>query len=191
MNLPNIAVAGVLLLAAGATHAQGASVPAAIARDLQARSPAVTWPHGLHPEEADLFAHNQIDIARPCAQVWQHVAHAGAWPTWYANSADVQVRGTNGLLAQETYFEWKTFGLPIRSSVFDYEEGRRLGWFGHGPGMYAFHTWLLEPAAGGCRVTTEEITNGPAARKWRLGDPGALHEGHELWLKSLKQKSES
>jgi hypothetical protein len=74
--------------------------------------------------------------------------------------------------------------------VAEYEPRARLGWFGEGPGVHAYHAWLLSPLADGCRVVTEEESRGPAARAGRKSDPGALHNGHDLWLARLRALSE-
>jgi hypothetical protein len=41
------------------------------------------------------------------------------------------------------------------------------------------------------RFTTEEVVTGPGAVEFRQRQPSAVHEGHDLWLKALKDLSES
>jgi hypothetical protein len=41
------------------------------------------------------------------------------------------------------------------------------------------------------RFTTEEVVKGPGAVEFRQRQPSAVHEGHDLWLKALKDLSES
>ena len=47
------------------------------------------------------------------------------------------------------------------------------------------------PASDGCEMITEEVVQGPGAVAFRDKDPSALHRGHEIWLKGLKQVSEN
>jgi hypothetical protein len=98
--------------------------------------------------------------------------------------------GNPDVLAADTKFEWTTFGVHIDSIVHEYVPESRLGWFGERPGVKAYHTWLLSPAADGCQVVTEEATKGPGAIAGRNSNPGALHAGHELWITRLKVLSE-
>jgi hypothetical protein len=111
--------------------------------------------------------------------------------SWYPNAHDVQLPNSeNGILRSHTRFEWNTFGVHIESTVNEYVPDKRLGWFGKGPSVQAYHTWLLAPATDGCRIVTEEATKGPKAAAGRKSDPGALHAGHELWMIRLKALSE-
>ena len=51
-----------------------------IIEDIQRRSAHIHWPQGIVPEQADLFAHNDIVIAAPPGKIWEHLIHATAWP---------------------------------------------------------------------------------------------------------------
>jgi hypothetical protein len=44
------------------------------------RSKDLHWPDGFHPEQADLFAHNEIVIHASCEKVFANMADAQAWP---------------------------------------------------------------------------------------------------------------
>lgn len=158
--------------------------------DLASRSNKIHWPTSLSPEQADLFSHNEIMIDAPCQTVWNHIVHARRWPQWYPNSHDVRISGGGSVLRASTQFGWKTFGVHIDSTVAEYSPETRLGWFGKGPDVTAYHTWLLTPSHGSCHVVTEEATKGPAAVAGRKSDPAVLHRGHELWITRLKKLSE-
>ena len=62
-----------------------------IIEDIQRRSAHIHWPEGIVPEQADLFAHNDIVIAAPAEKVWEHLIQATTWPDWYSNASDVTV----------------------------------------------------------------------------------------------------
>ena len=58
------------------------------------------------------------------------------------------------------------------------------------PGMNAYHTFSLIETCEGCRIVTEEVLKGPDAVEFRQKRPGVMREGHDLWLRTLKQRSE-
>jgi len=159
--------------------------------DWPLRSSDIHWPAGHTPVDADLFAHNELLIDAPCLIVWQHLVQAQTWPEWYANSHNVNLLNSpDGRLHHDTQFSWDTFGVHINSHVHEFVLGTRIGWFGRGTGMDAYHTFLLVKAPAGCRVVTEEVVRGTGAVEFRKNDPNAMHRGHDLWLSSLKHVSE-
>ena len=154
--------------------------------DITHRSADIHWPDGLTPTDADLFAHNEIVIQAPPEQIWRHLIAAAAWPRWYSNSADVVVNDSAELLAAGVSFDWTTFGLQISSTVAEFVPQARLGWYGNGEGLRAYHTWLLVPREQSTYVVMEEIGLGDGARRLARTNPGHMHRGHDLWNISLK-----
>jgi glyoxylase-like metal-dependent hydrolase (beta-lactamase superfamily II) len=156
--------------------------------DWSLRSPAIHWPTGHTPADADLFAHNELLIHSACSSVWPYLVDAQTWPDWYPNSHNVKLlNSSDGKLHQDTRFSWDTFGVHIESRVHEFVPSSRIGWFGDGTGMSAYHTFLLLPTPEGCRVVTEEVVTGSGAIEFRKTDPGAMHRGHDLWLSSLQK----
>lgn len=170
-------------------HAQGAkSVPI---KNLRHASKLIHWPKGFAPQEADVFVHNEISINAPASVIWQNLIEATLWPTWYSNSADVRILGPNkSILQGNSDFAWKTFGFPIKSQIHEFVPNTRIGWFGDGFKIRAYHTWLIIPKSGGCNVVTEETQNGPSAVSFNTQQPTAMYDGHELWLTALKFRAE-
>jgi len=159
--------------------------------DWPLRSSEIHWPAGHTPADADLFAHNELLIHASCSIVWQHLVHAQTWSEWYPNSHNVKLLNSpDGRLHQDTQFSWDTFGVHIESQVHELALDSRIGWFGQGTGMDAYHTFLLLKTPAGCRVVTEEVVRGPGAGEFRKKDANAMHRGHDLWLSVLKQVSE-
>jgi uncharacterized protein YndB with AHSA1/START domain len=155
------------------------------------RSNDIDWPDGFHPEQADLFAHNEIVVHASCEKVFANIADAPVWPSWYPNSHNVKLLNSpDGKLHGETRFSWDTFGVHIESRVHEFVPNSRIGWFGDGTGMHAYHTFLLLKKDGGCDIVTEEVVKGGAV-EFREKQPDAMHEGHDLWLSTLKQRSEN
>jgi uncharacterized protein YndB with AHSA1/START domain len=155
------------------------------------RSPDIHWPSGFTPEDADLYAHNEIEIDVPCSRVWKHLIAAPTWPSWYSNAHDVRLVGTKSdHLQRNTSFSFDTFGAHFNAKVAEFVPNERLAWFGKGTGNVAYHAWLLKGTANACTVVTEEVAKGPNALLIRQHDANAMHKGHDLWLQGLKTVSE-
>jgi hypothetical protein len=124
--------------------------------------------------------------------VWQHIVDAGTWPRWYPNSVGIRLLDGAQTLGPDARWRWTTFGLAIESRVHEYALYSRLGWYGYAPGTEPafYHTWLLQPHAGGCLVVMEEVGLGKDAAHLRDTDEGLMHRGHDLWLAGLKWISE-
>jgi hypothetical protein len=155
------------------------------------RDNRIHWPKGFEPEQAELFAHNEIDIQAGCDVAFSNLVDAEAWPSWYSNSKDVKVLNTpDHRLWKNARISWETFGIHIESQVWEFEPSSRLGWFGDGKDIHAYHTFLLTRTPAGCHIVTEEVAKGPVAIQLCEQQPNAMHEGHQLWLTALKGRSE-
>jgi hypothetical protein len=163
-----------------------------IIEDIQRRSAHIHWPEGIVPEQADLFAHNDIVIAAAAGKVWEHLIHATVWPDWYSNASDVVVNAPSGLLGSGVTFDWITFGASIHSTVHEFEPTARVGWYGETDQWLSYHTWLLEPRDEGTTyVVMEETGTGVNTKRLADSNPGHMHRGHDLWNISLKFLCES
>jgi Polyketide cyclase / dehydrase and lipid transport len=158
---------GLALLLPSAAHAQESSRLSA--EYLRQATPLIHWPQGLEPQNVDVFVHNEGWIDAPQGVVWEILVDATQWPTWYSNSADVKIDGGQPRLAQGVGFDWRTFGVLIRSTVDVFEPNREIGWSVDKPQFRVHHAWLLVPERGGTRVITEEAQKGGDAIRFRLG----------------------
>jgi uncharacterized protein YndB with AHSA1/START domain len=180
--------AGIALICASAATAQES---ARLSADfLKQATPLIHWPKGLEPRSVDVFVHNEGWIDAPPEIVWKNLVDASRWPTWYSNSADVQIEGGHDTLAQGVAFRWKTFGFPIESTVDTFTPNREIGWSVHKAGFDVHHAWVLVPENGGVRVITEETQKGADAIAFRLAQPNAMYDGHDWWLSALKARAE-
>jgi Polyketide cyclase / dehydrase and lipid transport len=183
-------VAGLGLLGFVATTALASETERPV-KELNQASDQIHWPDGFAPQQADSFVHNQIFIKAPAKIVWANLVTAKDWPSWYSNSAEVQVaESAEGQLGPKTRFTWKTFGFPVKSQVEEFVPDSRLAWFGDGTGIRAYHAWLIIEQVGGCEVITEETQKGPSAIAFNLAQPTAMYDGHSWWLSALKVRSE-
>ena len=183
----SVAAGVALLCASGATAQESARLSADF---LKQATPLIHWPKGLEPRSVDVFVHNEGWIDAPPEIVWKNLVDASRWPTWYSNSADVQIEGGHDTLAQGVSFRWKTFGFPIESTVDTFTPNREIGWSVHKAGFDVHHAWVLVPENGGVRVITEETQKGADAIAFRLAQPNAMYDGHDWWLSALKARAE-
>ncbi|MDH6260396.1 SRPBCC family protein [Bradyrhizobium sp. BR13661] len=172
--------------------AEEASAIRTMEKDFAARSGDIHWPDGFTPVKADLFAHNETVINAACEKVWSKIVDVRQWPDWYPNSKEVTLTDDAKLITSQGKFRWRTFGIEVESSVREFVVNERLGWFGNVPGKAPefYHTWLLKPEAGNCRVVTEEVGIGAGPAGFRATNESLLHRGHELWVVGLKWISE-
>src|ERR1700761_8562238 len=135
-----------------------------VTKDLKRANPNIHWPGGFSPKTADLYAHNEIMIDAPVSVVFRHIQEAEKWPGWYSNSQHVVVHSDDKLLKKDTEWDWDTFGVHIKSHVNEFEVNSRIGWFGSGTGMRAYHTWYLIPLGNNkTHVIMEECVYGSGA----------------------------
>jgi hypothetical protein len=86
---------------------------------------------------------------------------------------------------------WNTFGLHVECRIGEFVGCSRIGWFGNSNGTNACPTFLLLKVDEGCHIIAEQVVKGPGAVEFRQKQPNAVHEGRDLWLKALKDLSES
>jgi polyketide cyclase/dehydrase/lipid transport protein len=133
---------------------------------------------------------NELTMNVPCEAAWAWLLRARLWPTWYRNSANVDYLNSDSAdLAEGTRFRWKTFGVRLESTVLELVPGERIAWDAHGPGVDAYHAWVLGPAAGGCHVLTEETQHGWLAVLAQLTLPNRMHKYHQVWLEALRDQA--
>lgn len=157
----------------------------------------IIWPEGYVPGFTDNFASNEVIAAGlGAADVWPLLSHAPAWPTYYANSANIRFHDGRGPeLAPSTRFHFETFGFPVEAEVVEYvppaagRPGRVAwhGWAGDGETrLDVHHAWLVEDLPGGrVRILTQETQNGRPAQELARTRPNPMINGHQDWLDGL------
>jgi hypothetical protein len=179
---------GMLCLGVGITQADDDA--ARPVKNLEEADAQIHWPDEMTPKKADSFVHNQMFIKAPASVIWSNLVKAKDWPKWYSNSSGVKI--TDGSeLGPKTQFTWTTFNFPIASRIDEFVPNERISWYGDGPGIRAYHTWLIVSKGDGCEVITEESQVGPSAIKFNLSQPRAMYDAHDWWVSALKVRSES
>jgi uncharacterized protein YndB with AHSA1/START domain len=148
----------------------------------------IAWPARYAPGNAPVHVRNERTMRVSPEAVWSTLVRAARWPEWYPNASHLRfLRGSPPDLAAGTTFSWKTFGIPIVSTVLEFVPSERIAWDAQGLGVDAYHAWIIHPSAEGCHVLTEETQHGWLARLGNLLFPRRMYRGHELWLDSLER----
>jgi len=150
----------------------------------------IQWPDHYRPDNCPVHVHNHLDMAASPENVWAWLTCASLWPSWYVNSANVNIlEGTEPYLEKGTRFRWKTFGITINSTVVEYVPNECIAWTAHTFGLDVYHVWVLRPSSRGCSVVTEETQHGWLARLANLLMPNRMSQFHQLWLEGLAKKA--
>jgi hypothetical protein len=150
----------------------------------------IRWPERYRPGNTPVHVVNELRSAAPVDALWAWLVRAALWPTWYENSSNVElIEGGGPDLEAGTVFRWRTFGVTVTSRVEEFAPRERIGWTARGIGVDAYHGWLFEPGAGGCRILTEETQHGWLARTGDLVLPRRMGKWHQVWLESLSRQA--
>lgn len=144
------------------------------------------WPNAFNPDQAPVFAHNEIVSDRPARHLWPALVRAAEWPAWYAHATDVKGIGKAEDLVLGSTFSWKTLGVRVTTTVTELVPYRALAWSGVARASRGYHRWELQPTPeGGCRIVTEEVQAGPIPRMLAGRLRTSLVTFHQEWLEGL------
>jgi hypothetical protein len=107
-----------------------------------------------------------LDAGPAPAAIWAAAyADASAWPRW---NGELKTATLDGPLRQgaEARIVFRT-GLRLRFRVVEFEDGRLFTDESRLPGARMGHRHLVEPTAGGSRLTNTIYIEGPLAAIWR------------------------
>ena len=153
-------------------------------------SSPIRWPSEFDPSRAPIHVRNDVVTTATPDVVWAWLVPATAWPGWYSNAHAVRIEGGGEELFQGSAFRWWTFGVPLKSTVQEFVPPQRIAWTAGGPGVWAYHTWLISPVPAGTHVLTEETQYGWVARLGNALQPRRMSNGHQVWLESLRRQAE-
>lgn len=160
---------------------------------------SIIWPEGYLPGFSDNFASNEVIVAGlTAADIWPLLSTPSAWPTYYTNSANVQLHNIEGPeLEKGALFYFETFGFPVDAKCVEFTapaDGQpgRIAWHGWAGQTGAddrldvHHAWLIEDLSQGrVRILTQETQNGSPARELAKTKPNPMINGHQDWLDGL------
>lgn len=160
-------------------------------------SSKINWPDDLRPEKSPVYTYNELAIAAEPRLVWAWLVRAAWWPKWYPYWIEIKIlSGTGPDLAPGTAFTatapiWKIFNVKIKTIVKDFLPCERLAWRGSSFGVDGYHAWVIEPAAGGCKVITEETQKGWLASLTSTSTEKEIVHRHQVWLEGLAKMSQT
>ncbi len=165
-----------------------------IAEDLAHRDNAIYWPKKFDPSTAFVFSHNELLIQADCHRVWTQFTNVTDWPNWFVLTKDVASDNGSKPIQHGTLLRLKIFGTPITARIDEFVPDSRLSWVPktvEATQHVHYHTWHFVPESAGCRVVTEETGIGADDRKNTQDSSRFMHRAHDLWLASLRWKSEN
>ena len=149
----------------------------------------IRWPERYAPEKTHVHVKNELEMDVKPEAAWAWLVRAKLWPTWYANSENVEVEGGGPDLKAGVSFRWKTFGVTLDSKVEAFVPSERLGWTARGMGIDAYHAWMIVGTPSGCHVITEETQLGLLPRLNKAVRPNHMSRKHQEWLEGLLAKA--
>lgn len=165
---------------------------------------AIIWPEKYTPGTTDNYCSNEVIVAGlTTEEVWKYLANPFAWPTYYANSSDIEfLNPEDKELYDDVRFRFKTFGFPIEAQVTECVppangEAARLAWHGWAEGdeetrLDVIHAWLIEDLDGGrVRILTQESQIGKPAQDLAKQKPNPMINGHQDWLEGLVEAAKN
>jgi len=159
---------------------------------MNSRQKEIKWPVGFDPSSSPVYVKNELHMRADPGQVWACLTRVITWPEWYPNASRVELINQRAdQLQSRTKFRWKTFGVNLVSEVVDYVPNERIAWTALGPGVKAYHAWLIIPEKEGCHVITEETQHGWLCRLGKMIFPRRMHKLHQVWLTALEKKAVS
>lgn len=151
-----------------------------------AAASAVQWPEEARPERSPIYGRSEIHVAAPPAEVFGWLVRAERWPEWFGDCTYVAIEaGPRPGLGVGTRFRWTVMRVPVVTTVEVCEPPTVLAWSGSGLGARAYHAWIIEPTADGCRVITEETQRGVIPSLLRFLLRPLLLYSQRRWLADL------
>jgi hypothetical protein len=87
-------------------------------------------------------------------------------------------------------FEWSTYGMDIRSTVYALDEGARILWGGTANGITGIHVSTFADSPSGVHVTTTESFAGEPVAADVVNMQALLDQSLQYWLHRLKDVAE-
>lgn len=157
---------------------------------------AIEWPQDYLPGHTDNFASNEVIVSGLSShEVWPYLVNAYTWPSYYANSSDIQLPAEAKALELDMIFFFKTFGFPVDAQIVELvppsaQRPGRIAWHGWSgeatTRLDVHHAWLVEDLPKGrVRILTQETQKGEPAKVLARTHPNPMINGHQDWLDGI------
>ncbi len=182
-----------LLFSLGATlFAQNKSNGSVKTKKYDPTNNLVVWPAAFHPDRAQWYVYNEIEIYASPEVVWQILIDAKKWHTFYkgVESPVVFLDTTANTLQNGLAFKMHTMGQRLVPVMREFVPNERMAWEVQNGNLSAYHAWVIVPTTRGCRLITPESQNGFLTVMQKLFVPNKLLNLHEHWLEVIKARAE-
>jgi hypothetical protein len=156
------------------------------------KSNLIQWPDSFHPQDANFYIYNEIEIDAPPEVVWNIIIDAKNWHTYYTGvqMPVVFIDSVKTVLDKDVSFRLKTMDLELTPVMQEFIPKERMAWEVNTPKLKAYHAWLIIPTDNGCKLITPETQNGMLTYMQKIFLPNKLINLHEEWLLRIKSRAE-
>ena len=137
--------------------------------------------------QAPVISKHEILIDAPLAVVWDLHTDVNGWTTWQTEITEAHI---DGRLEPGNSFNWTSYNFPVRSTVYEVTEGKRVLWGGTADGITGIHEWQFAEKPSGVEVTTTESFSGDPVSADPEALQGILDSSLSAWLSHLKAAAE-
>jgi hypothetical protein len=137
--------------------------------------------------QAPVISEHKILIDAPLAVVWDMHTDVNEWTTWQTDITEAHI---DGRLEPGTSFDWTSYNFPVRSTVYEVTDSKRVLWGGTADGITGIHEWQFAEKPRGVEVTTRESFSGDPVSADRGAIQSMLDMSLSAWLSHLKAAAE-
>lgn len=138
-------------------------------------------------KDAPVHATATVGVATSPDRVWELLAEAATWPSWYP---DIREVAASRPLELGDTFTFKTGPVAVEATVDASQPGELLSFTGRSRGATALYAFRLEAADGSTVVHAEQSMSGPAARTMRPMLQKIAETSLPAWLEALRVRAE-
>jgi hypothetical protein len=173
--------------------AQDSAVKSIMTKKFNPATNLVIWPEEFHPDNANFYVYNEIEINAKPEVVWNILINAGEWHTYYkgVQSPSVVMNSDYHILKDGAVFKMHTMGLHLQPTIKEFVPNQRMAWEVRRSNLSGYHAWVIVPTETGCRLITAEGQNGFLTFLQKVFQPKKLLKLHDVWLKAMKVRAES
>ena len=138
--------------------------------------------------QAPVLAHHEILIDAPLGEVWSLHTDVNARTSWQTDITEAHI---DGVMEPGNSFDWTSYNFPVRSTVYEMADRKRILWGGTAGGITGIHEWLFAETPGGVQVSTTESFSGDPVSADRQSMQNMLDSSLAAWLGHMKAKAEA
>jgi uncharacterized protein (DUF169 family)/uncharacterized protein YndB with AHSA1/START domain len=127
-------------------------------------------------------------IPAPAEHIWDVIADAANWESWYSDIRDISVRGE---MSRGAKLRFSTGPVKVSAEVSRYEHTEVLEFVGRSKGATSTYRFHLHSRPEGTLVTLRQVSDGLAVRTMRLMLQRIADGSLPQWLAALHRELEA